>query len=135
MIQITCTTHQDDEPTPVFRTTGVPAALACASSSRLLELCERSQIRVFNFDEIVSEPTAEKGLIGDDFHTHMTSFVKWLYDADLKCDGTFCCDRWYLGQKLRFPRFQNAAIQDLCKRPNADARTIGFILSDLYPPF
>jgi hypothetical protein len=61
MIQITCTTQEDNELGPVFRTIGVSEALACAISSRLRDLCASNTQRVFTADEVVGESIDDFG--------------------------------------------------------------------------
>jgi hypothetical protein len=44
----------------------------------------------------------------------ITSFVKWLYGSDFEQDECYSTERWYLGQKLGSPKFQNASMRYLC---------------------
>jgi hypothetical protein len=119
MIQITYRTKEDENSASLLQTIAIPEVLACSRSSRLRDLCARSNGRVFTADNVVGKliDEFEEQLLGNNFHAIMTSFVKWLYGSDLDGgDRVWSLDRWFFGQRLGSPTFQNANRGHLCER-------------------
>jgi hypothetical protein len=120
MMKITYRTKEDDNSASLLRTITVPEALACSRSSRLRDLRARGTGRVFTADDVLGKliDDFKKQLLTNNFHAVMTSFVKWLYGSDLDGgDRVWSLDRWFIGQRLRSPTFQNATTGRLCERP------------------
>jgi len=107
----------------VSRIITIPEILACAASSRLKDLYSPISRHSFTADEVLGEPITafEARLAACDFYTYMSCFATWSYGADLDNEGGWCCDRWYLGQKIGSPEFQNASLCLLCSSPNKNS--------------
>lgn len=52
-----------------------------------------------------------RDLINGSFYTQMCLFQQWLYGSDISKDKTLCCDRWYFGQNIGSPMYQNDAMR------------------------
>ncbi|KAE8452587.1 hypothetical protein EG329_013846 [Mollisiaceae sp. DMI_Dod_QoI] len=104
----------------------LPEVLACAVSSRFRDLCKNTAKRDFMEEDIVGEPLChyEEKLALSTFYSNMCLFQRWLYGADLSKDDDYCYERWYFGQTIGAPLYQNDVMRDLSSTVDVEAKSL-----------
>lgn len=69
---------------------------------------------------------------GEGIYHYMCLFQKWLYGADISKEPGYCYNRWYMGQMLGCPLFQNEAMNLLCSTAKMEKKRLGDMLIDEY---
>ncbi|KAF4626671.1 hypothetical protein G7Y89_g11491 [Cudoniella acicularis] len=136
MIEIKCPLD-DCKPRLGFRIVRVPAALACAVSTRFRELCKQSYGGMrFDASDVFNYPHEEFEICSrGNYIDFLLVFVKWLYTSKIYHDNKVSpFEIWKFAEVIGAPKFQNAALR-LLSQPDPFSPEDGLLIGDFEAEF